>query len=333
VIIDLEGNDRYLGNRFASVAAGFLGLGLILDLAGNDFYSGDQLTEGSGFLGVGYLVDLAGDDNYICQEMGQGAAVFGAGLLLDMNGDDLYSGAKFAQGFGGPQGVGRLIDVHGNDHYVIGGKKGSSYGNFGIYQGNGQGVGWGFRGLAGGGLGILHDLMGDDIYEAGNFAQGTGYYFGLGLLRDDQGDDKYYGSRYCQGAAAHAAAGILIDHAGNDLYSGEIAANQGAAWDVSVAGLFDYSGNDIYLGKDLSLGAGAQNGLGIFFDGNGDDLYLADVKKAVGLSGVLTYDDGRNAANLGIFVDNGEGNDFYLGQSRQNNDLIVRGEVGIFLDN
>lgn len=331
-IIDINGNDRYISNRFASLGSGFLGLGLLLDLKGNDSYSGDQLTEGSSLLGIGYLIDLDGNDTYISQELGQGAAIFGAGMLLDNNGNDFYSGAQFVQGFGGPQAIGQLIDIQGNDHYIIGGKKGSSYGTPQIYKGYGQGVGWGFRRLTAGGTGILHDLEGNDIYEAGNFAQGTGYYFGLGLLQDDRGDDKYWGSRYCQGSSAHAAIGILSDLAGNDMYSGEMAANQGAAWDVSVAGLFDYSGNDIYIGTELALGGGEQNGIGIFYEGDGQDIYIADIRKALGFGGDLSYGDGRNAKNLGIFIDKGNDTDFYLEKSREDDDFIVQGEVGIFVD-
>ena len=38
---------------------------------------------------------------------------------------------------------------------------------------------------------------GDDVYDAGNFSQGTGYYFGVGVLDDASGNDRYLGSRYC----------------------------------------------------------------------------------------------------------------------------------------
>ena len=114
---------------------------------------------------------------------------------------------------------------------------------------------------------MLQDLEGDDVYDAGNFSQGTGYYFGVGVLDDASGNDRYLGSRYSQGSSAHQAVGILIDRQGDDFYSGKIAANQAAAWDVAIAGLFDYSGNDEYHGADLSLGASAQNGeIGIFLD-------------------------------------------------------------------
>jgi len=82
IIIDFAGNDRYLSSRFATIASGFFGVGLIVDMEGDDFYSGDRLSLGASFFGVGCLIDVAGNDTYTCQEMGQGSAFFGGALLL-----------------------------------------------------------------------------------------------------------------------------------------------------------------------------------------------------------------------------------------------------------
>ena len=331
LVIDFEGDDRYINPKFAAVASGFFGLGLILDMAGDDFYDGGQLSVGASFFGMGCLMDMSGNDTYVCSEGGQGGAFFGAARLYDGKGNDLYQGAKYVQGVGGPSGLGQLHDLRGKDHYRAGWKHGSSYGTKGIYQGCSQGVGWGFRGHAAGGIGILHDFGGNDIYEAGNFSQGTGYFLGLGVLRDDAGHDVYRGSRYCQGAAAHQAAGALLDYNGNDVYSGRIAANQGAAWDLSVAYLVDYAGNDCYKASDFSLGAGAQNGMGMFFDGEGEDRYESPAR-SLGFSGGLSYGGGRNAGNMGIFLDTGGGRDFFAVKDRKNNTFCVQGNMEIFLD-
>ncbi len=331
VVIDFEGDDRYISPEFAAVASGFFGLGVVLDMEGNDFYDGGQLSLGASFFGMGCLMDLAGNDTYVSSEGGQGCAFFGAACLFDGKGDDLYSGAKYVQGIGGPMGFGELLDGAGKDHYRAGWKYGSSYGTKGIYQACSQGVGWGFRKHAAGGVGILLDSGGDDTYEAGNFSQGTGYYLGLGVLRDDAGNDTYRGSRYCQGSAAHQAAGALLDIGGNDVYSGKIAANQGAAWDLSVACLVDYAGNDDYNAGDLSLGAAAQNGVGLFFDGEGSDRYVSPAR-SLGFSGDLSYGGGRNAGNLGIFLDVGGGKDFFTLTERKDDTFVVKGNLGIFLD-
>ncbi|MCF8130069.1 MAG: hypothetical protein K9N10_16285 [Deltaproteobacteria bacterium] len=331
VVIDFEGDDRYINPGFNTIASGFFGLGVILDMAGNDVYNGGQLSLGASFFGMGCLMDLSGNDTYVSSEGGQGCAFFGAAFLFDGEGNDLYSGAKYVQGVGGPMGFGELSDVTGKDHYRAGWKYGSSYGTKGIYQGCSQGVGWGFRKYAAGGIGILSDSDGDDTYEAGNFSQGTGYCLGLGILRDDAGHDIYRGSRYCQGAAAHQAAGALLDFGGNDAYSGKIAANQGAAWDLSVACLVDYAGDDGYKAGDLSLGAGAQNAVGLFLDGEGNDRYESPAG-SLGFSGDLSYGGGRNAGNMGISLDMGGGTDFFSLKDRQNDTFLVKGNMGIFLD-
>lgn len=331
LIVDFDGNDRYLNPGFAAVGSGFFGLGILLDRSGNDIYSGGRLSLGAAFFGMGCLMDLSGNDTYITTEGGQGAALFGGALLFDGGGNDLYQGAKYVQGFGGSRGFGELLDLQGNDRYRAGWKYGSSYGTKGIFQGCSQGLGWGFRNHAAGGIGILHDLSGDDIYEAGNFSQGTGYYLGLGVLRDDAGNDIYRGSRYCQGSSAHEAAGALLDFEGDDIYSGKIAANQGAAWDLSVACLVDYAGNDRYTAGDLSLGAAAQNGMGMFFDAKGCDRYESP-KRSLGFSGDLSYGGGRNAGNMGIFLDMGGDGDIYENKNRRNELFSVNGNMGIFLD-
>lgn len=332
VIVDLAGDDRYISTRFASMGAGFWGLGLLVDQGGNDIYVGHTVSQGAGFMGIGCLVDMAGDDTYTTQHMGQGAALFGAGLLFDAEGNDLFSGAKFAQGIAGPGGTGELVDLQGDDQYVVGGQFGSGYGTRKIYQGYGQGLGWGFRGHAGGGIGVLYDQGGNDIYEAGSFAQGTGYYFGLGLMHDVAGDDKYWGSRYCQGAAAHQAVGILLDDAGNDVYAGQIAASQGAAWDVAVAGFYDLAGDDVYVGSDLSLGGAEQNGIALFYEGGGKDTYMTPLKKTLGYGGRTEYAGGRNAANIGIFLDRGGATDRYETKIWDNDAFTVQDNIGIFVD-
>ena len=309
-VIDLAGNDMYLSSKDGALGAGVFSAGMILDASGNDVYAGGRVAQGAGLFGVGVLWDVSGDDIYSAQELAQGAAMFGAGLLVDLAGDDRFAGAKFNQGFGGPRGLGGLLDVAGRDLYVAGAKHASSYGTPENYQAFSQGAGMGLRHDAGGGVGALWDGAGDDRYLAGNFAQGMGYYLGLGLLLDDEGDDAYTGSRYAQGTAAHLAVGALIDRQGNDRYAAKTAANQGAAWDLSIAMLLDCGGDDDYLGGELALGAGEQNAIGLFYEGGGSDRY-DDRAKAFGYSGAASYDGGRGAGNLGVFLDQGTDPDMY----------------------
>ncbi len=331
-VVDLAGDDMYLSSRDGALGAGVFSAGLILDAAGNDLYAGGRVAQGAGLFGVGVLWDVSGDDIYSAQEMAQGAAMFGAGLLVDLAGDDRFTGAKFNQGFGGPYGLGGLLDRAGRDLYVAGAKHASSYGTSENSQAFSQGAGMGLRHDAGGGVGALWDGAGDDRYVAGNFAQGMGYYLGLGLLLDDAGNDAYTGSRYAQGTAAHLGFGALIDQQGNDRYAAKTAANQGAAWDLSIALLLDCEGDDAYLGGELALGAGEQNGVGLFYEGDGSDRY-DNRAKAFGYSGVTTYDDGRGVGNLGVFLDRGTDPDMYPpDHSPHNNAQRQRGNLGVFVD-
>jgi hypothetical protein len=331
IIIDRSGNDHYIGTTFAQIGAAVFGASMLVDLAGNDRYSGAMISQGAAVLGVGIVIDLQGDDRYSAGELAQGAALAGIGLHLDSDGDDSYSAAKFAQGYGGARGIGWLLDLHGNDHYLAGRKHASSYGTPGRYQAFAQGVGMGFRNSIAGGIGVLQDAHGDDRYEGGNFAQGVGYFLGIGQLLDDQGDDQYHGGRYSQGAAAHLGAGLLLDRAGNDRYSGAVSANQGAAWDLAVAALLDCQGDDHYQASEFALGAGDENAFGVLLDLSGNDHYQAH-RDAFGYAGKTDYRaDGEVINNIGLFIDAGGGDDSYHAQDR-NRHSDSSSRLGIFSD-
>jgi len=202
--------------------------------------------------------------------------------------------------------VGALLDASGNDRYACTGLYGSEYGEDGLFSGWGQGVGFGFRKLTSGGIGILYDRGGDDIYEAGNFSQGGAYHYAWGILRDDAGDDRYIGSRYAQGYAAHQAAGTFIDGAGDDLYQSHSGVAQGLSWDETSVLFRDRGGNDRYQTRGFSLASAAHNGMVIFIDDAGDDHY-ADLPAKANSN---NYHGGRAFA---LFVDR-DGDDHYRGR-------------------
>ena len=330
LIIDLAGDDHYIGNRLGSIGSGLAGVGLLVDLNGDDVYQGTDLTQGAAFCGVGILRDAAGDDQYLAQTTAQGCGLFGAGFVFDGAGDDLYSSTILSQAFGGPKGLGQLLDRAGDDRYLADGVIPSSYGTTDVFQGWSQGVGSGLRGASSGGVGLLVDLNGSDEYQAGNFSQGTGYFFGIGMLVDRDGADTYVGSRYVQGTAAHQAVGVLIDENGNDHFLGGPAAAQGAAWDASVGILEDRAGSDRYSAKDLAQGAAAMNGVGILYDWAGADVYHAE--SGQGQGGSTSYWGGRNAVNFGVMMDDGGENDAYSDSSKSNGTSSTTLGVGLFLD-
>ena len=154
-----------------------------------------------------------------------------------------------SQGVALPGGAGWLLDGRGNDRYYAKGKHATEYGDAGIFDSWSQGCGVGIRGYESGGIAILYDGGGIDRYEAGNFSQGGGYYFGIGLFRDGgRENDTYIGSRYNQGFAAHEAIGYFEEVGGNDFYTTRHAVAQGVSWDESIVAFIDRDGDDVYEG-------------------------------------------------------------------------------------
>ncbi|MDP7363476.1 MAG: PDZ domain-containing protein [Candidatus Latescibacteria bacterium] len=329
LVVDLGGDDRYVDRRLGGVVGAVGGVVALIDVKGDDVYEGGTLGVASAFGGAALLLDREGDDIYLGDVMTQGSAMFGVALLHDMKGSDLYSAARFAQGFAGPRAIAAVVDSKGNDHYVTDRSRPSVYGTEGVYEGWAQGVGCGLRGFAAGGIGLLLDEEGHDRYQAGNFSQGVGYFFGLGGLVDRRGDDHYRATRYSQASSAHQAIGVLVDEEGDDAYEGQITANQGASWDASVAILVDLKGNDTYRGAGLSQGASAMNGFAALFDGKGDDVYRSPSGQADG--GSTRYWGGRDAPNVAILIDEA-GHDDYDREGRADGVEFLGSRIGLFRD-
>jgi hypothetical protein len=276
ITIDWSGNDTYTSTSPFSQGGALGGIGILWDHAGDDEYVARTWSQGCGVAGLGLLMDDGGRDVYHGQEECQGVGFAGAGVLVDGgNDDDLYTGVRFCQGVGFPGGVGALIEKGGNDRYVCTGRYDSEYGEPGLFSGWGQGVGFGFRNIASGGIGILYDLAGDDVYEAGNFSQGGGYFYGWGILRDDAGNDRYIGSRYAQGFAAHQAVGTFLDGCGNDLYQCHSSVADGISWDETSVVFHDMGGDDVYERSGQWLAGAAMNGMVLFRDDGGNDRFEA----------------------------------------------------------
>ncbi len=325
VHIDLGGNDRYIRNTIGALGSGYCGLGILIDAEGDDQYSGNRLSMGAGYFGAGYLVDLAGNDVYSGQEQVMGFGLFGSGMLFDSAGNDLYHAARYAQGVGVTKGLGLLSDINGNDKYIAAFKIPNGYGNENTWSGWSQGVGLGFRSFSAGGIGILSDRNGDDYYEAGNFSQACGYFFGFGIFDDMGGDDRVIGNRYVQGAGAHQAISLFRDRKGNDSYLGREAMNQGGAWDIQSSFFIDEAGNDSYVGQSYAQGGTAQTAFAFFLDGDGKDSYRSG-SISNGEGGGLTYHPNYEARNLTISIDLGGDNDEY--EMRKNNSFIAVDDDG-----
>jgi len=349
IVIDLGGQDTYHAAPLG-LATGRLGVGLLVDRAGDDLYELAQGAGGTGFAGLGILVDMAGNDRYVGAKLTQGAAIAGAGLLVDRAGDDTLTSFGYAIGFGGPLGVGAVMDLAGNDRYQCGGQYPSVYNDadapggkpgdslfqydcFGIGAGSGKRI---FSkdpqqqsfGLAGG-LGVMIDLDGHDRYRSANFAQGAGYFFGAGLKLDLAGNDEHAAARYGHAAGAHDSVGLFIDYGGRDLYisTGPVY-NGGAAWDRSVMLCIDAGeDDDLYdLRRSDGLARADHHSWSLFIEEGGRDRYL--VPNGMGKAG--------NDSMAGFFDLAGE--DAYepipqhsLG-GRGNGRIFVDQAGGLFLD-
>ncbi|MBM3286873.1 MAG: hypothetical protein FJY88_05930 [Candidatus Eisenbacteria bacterium] len=321
ILIDLQGNDRYLAADTLGPAfgAGVAGVGLLIDLAGDDAYRGGHLCMGAGLCGAGVLIDGAGEDRYDALTASQGAGLFGVGILSDLAGRDSYRAFQQSQGYGYVRGAGVLVDRSGDDIYEADDQRirypaaQTEEHNASLSQGFGFGKRADFvdgRSLAGG-LGVLADGEGDDTYRCGVFGQGCGYWYGIGILADQSGNDSYEGIWYVQGSGAHFALGVLWDTAGEDRYRATMNMAQGAGHDFSLGFLYEGAGDDRYDAPNLSLGGGNANGIGIFWDLTGDDTYSVTAATSLGRANTDSRGGLRDRIDtIGLFLDTG-GRDAY----------------------
>ncbi|HVT11280.1 MAG TPA: hypothetical protein VHE55_03360 [Fimbriimonadaceae bacterium] len=370
IVIDTAGNDKYAsdeallttpvnkwdgrkgGGNLPGPGGALFGYSVLIDSQGDDLYRTHRPGLGSARLGVGVLLDKGGDDQYDAYQDSEGFGMFGAGILEDDAGKDVYRGFIQVQGCGQTGGVGYLVDRSGDDQYVAEDQvidfpsPQSAQHNVSMAQGAGNGRRADYlegESLAGG-VGILYDQAGNDIYSSAVFGQGVGYWMGVGALWDDAGNDLYNGMWYVQGAAAHFAIGYLEDQQGADGYVATMNMAQGAGHDFSIGMLLDHAGDDTYKAPNLSLGAGNANGMGVFVDFAGNDKYdssgITLGKAAEAAAGTLR----ERGLCLGVFMDLGAGTDTYPAAATWAKNMVsmanwtgkaptpAESQVGVFVD-
>ncbi|MCB0722191.1 MAG: hypothetical protein KDC42_07795 [Ignavibacteriae bacterium] len=304
-IIDLSGDDHYNSKKGFSLAGGVFSSSFIFDKEGDDIYRSGNVSLGSAICGFGLLYDESGNDIYYANSFSIGAAAFGVGLLVDKAGNDIYTANTYSQGFGMTEGAGAIVDNSGNDSYLIN----SLSLDMGRYEDHFvsmcQGYGLGLRPYYAGGVGLIIEGGGNDIYATDIFGQGGAYWYGLGAIVDKSGHDKYNSYQYGQGAGIHLAVGILKDYDGWDYYTSN-GVSQGCGHDYGVGILDDVKGYDNYSAYSLSQGAGNANGIGILIDRSGRDGYLNKEPGNTRGYGNLR----REYGSIGLLAD-GSGNDFY----------------------
>jgi HEAT repeat protein len=325
-VIDYSGNDLYISGKSCDQACGILGFGGLVDLGGNDEYRAGSFSQGAAFCGAALFFDKSGNDTYRAQMFAQGAAACGMAVLADGEGRDVYDLGEYGQGFASTFGAAALVDGAGNDLYRAGGLENDLPLRPEDYNSYAQGFATGSRPRGGGGFALLHDLSGNDFYDAEIYGQGVGYWYSLGCLLDDSGSDAYSTSQYCQGAGIHLAAGVLEDGAGDDHYISRYGPGQGGAHDLAVGLLYDHSGDDQYL---LSGGHGMaiNNSAALFLDGGGNDDYHVTVS-ALGEGGTA---EARGFGNMGVFVDAG-GHDVYSDPMKSDSTVWFLGLYGVGYD-
>ncbi|MHC4839995.1 MAG: peptidylprolyl isomerase [Planctomycetota bacterium] len=322
-VLDLEGNDQYLGEDFTQ-GFGFNGVGMLHDLGkGDDVYRSRNYSQGAGLCGYGELYDDGGDDIYTADSFTQGAGSFGYGQLLDAAGNDSYRACRYSQAFAQVMGVGVLTDGDGNDTYYAGGKYLHQPLFEDRYQSLSQGFAIGNRrwGETGGGVALLLDEGdGNDSYTADIFGQGSSYWYSLGMLVDRGGNDVYTLGQYGQGAGIHLSSGILVDLKGDDAYTNPYGVGTGGAHDWSVGWLIDREGDDTYTGN--GQGQGLNFSTGVLLDCAGNDTYMSAHKGNIG--------KGKNNS-ISLLLDL-DGTDTYGPDELKDNTVTQRGAGGLVYD-
>ena len=348
IVVDLAGDDTYRGADLG-LATGRLGVGILADLAGDDTYEAGDGAGGTAFAGVGVLHDAGGTNTYAGTRWSLGAAMGGLGLVLGGKGADRYAADIYSLGIAGPLAVGALVDPGGDDAYRCGFRYGSGYNAHDApnaqpgdpsyqYEGWGMGMGLGRRiypwlteeqaefrltQLAGG-VGMLLDVAGDDLYESSNFSVGCGYYFGAGLKLDLAGNDTYRTARYANGSGAHQAMGLAVDYAGADLYTSTGPTyHGGCSWDRSAFMCIDAGdGDDRYeLQRSPGLGIADHGSWGIFADLGGNDTYAP--RGGMGRA---------SGGSLAVFYDHAGEDDYAATQGKDNGMVIPAEAGGLFVD-
>lgn len=282
IVVDFSGNDKYIcKNNY--LVSGILGIGVLLDLKGDDHYENHKSGLAFSLYGSSLLYDFSGNDTYISKsKYSQAASCVGSSVLIDLKGDDNYISESYSQAFASTLGVSVLIDCEGDDFYNA-----KSHQNFttsalkSFMQGSSKGR-WAEatdgQSIAGG-IGLFIDNSGNDKHGAQSFSQGASYYFGLGLFNDISGNDEYNAISHSQGYAAHFALAGFFENKGNDTYNAKTDTNKitqiiGGGRDFSAGWFIDKEGDDYYHFGNRSVGIGDINGLGVFVDLKGKDTYF-----------------------------------------------------------
>jgi hypothetical protein len=344
VNINLGGRNNYRSSKPAVQGGSILGVSMIVNSEGGNRYEANDLAQASTIGGVGIIVEFGGDNTYHGVRRVQAQAIGGIGIIIGHGAGNRYHAGMWGQGLGGPLGFGIIDDIEGSDHYYLGGLYTNSYKpETPGYEGFGQGVGAGIRQVADGGVGMLLNGGGHNVYEFDYLAHGGGYWCGLGFARDFGGYSKrliarknFYGSdrtenlfqRFGCGWGCHYAQGFCFDDKGHSTFEGSIMGS-GMAWDCSLGALCVFGGDNHFdAATSLVQGCGAQGSVGILFQ-YGDNSEFKGYGQGYASSNLTYHSPSDCGGNFSFLVSYGSGNKFGCGAKEHS--IIQRGTSGGFL--
>ena len=297
VLIDL-GNETSTNFVDASAGVGILGVGIAVFDGIRPDLNAKNIAFGAGLGGVG-IVQVTQAFRMESRCLGQGFGMCGIGLLIGSKGTDTLKLGYLGQGAGAMGGVGWLFNPTGNDRYRAGGLIPDGISKKG-YLSRAQG----YSGILPGGIGLITDFAGDDLYESGSEAQACASGFGVASLYDLAGEDAYFVQREGQAFASSEGSALLFEIAGDDVYMVRESECHAFAVDRSFALVLDRAGSDVVAGHDSQPATAQAGSVAIYLDADGSDSFSGPVAVGVQVNGRF---------GIGLFADFGGDNRIAIG--------------------
>ena len=277
VVIDL-GSDVVVDAPQAPSGAGsgIFGVGLLYlpEPTGEKRINAGNVSLGAGLFGVGGFFAAGSTATLEGGRFTQGAAAFGAGLFQCESSSASYSARFAGQGFGFTRGAGLFVHRGDGARVACGLSDPDPHEDL-AFNSFCQGVGYGPRAFAAGGVGLALAAGSRLDLRSGYFAQGAGYWHGFGALFVAGDDNRLQARRYDQGSGIHTAAGVLrLDGLRDRTVNWGVGPAYGWDWGV---GFFEAAGDDGLFAADWAAGHGDFNGRALaLIRGDRNGLVLPD---------------------------------------------------------
>jgi hypothetical protein len=275
LVIDLGEEVTVQAPGESSAGSGVFGIGLMYlpNPDGKKTVLTGGFSQGAGLFGVGGLFVRARQSRFECGCFGQGAGAFGSGIFANSAGTQARYRVRFAgQGAGFTHGVGLFVHK-GDAADVTGGLSFPDPREGQAMISLSQGVGYGPRAVAAGGVGMIL-IEGDHNHlESSYISQGSGYWHGWGGCFVLGNDNQLQARRYDQGAGIHTAVGsCLLKGRHNKTVNWGVGPAYGWDWGV---GAFETDGDDNSFQADWGSGHAELNALSLSqIRGDGNRLRL-----------------------------------------------------------